>query len=1101
MSSKVQPSNRIEDVDEGFPSSVIVDPDHLVKEGSRRSSAKAIGWSELLWASKTGNLSIIQSYLKSDFNVDRELNKLDSSDMSLLHYAVRYDRPEVAKLLLENHADVNVCSPTGVPPVFTAVRYNSEATLQVLVQFKCNLNALDLNGGTLLHEAGKCGFPNICHILLKHNNALINIQDNDLLSPLHVACRLGMEEVCRLLLEFDADITMSSADGSFALHYAAASGNITVIQSLLSQARKLGRNVENEVQMRDCEGQTPLHRAIQNWRFQAVEELIENGAKVMDVEKNGRTSLHIACASGCNEIVSILISKGSNVNATDSQRKTPLHYAAMLGQTTICETLLKEGADLHSVDRRQRTAFMFAIAKGQNDVAGFLLRQGCNIERVDDLNQNSLHIAIQENRFEMLQLLLEVVKKQTINSKDAFGRTPLHYAAEFGNYEMITLLLSYGATVEIFDSDNNSPLHCGCKNGQYSVIELLFGHNKILLNSSGERSRTPLHLAVLSGSKQTVQILISHCSMLDKIDASCATPLEIACERGYLGIVELFLKDRSQPDLISHLGDCCLHIAALHGHADIVKILLEHGADCTIIDKADETCLDIAINRGWDDVAIVIVSHPSGRKILNRVDKTGSSVLQSLIQKLPRVAKVVMNQCIKTTFNGITNELKVEYDFSIIDPGPIYEYDHRINGSRINLNALQSMVNCKRDDLLMHPLSQKLLINKWNHFGWIAYYFSLVVYIVFVTSLSGFAIYQGNYYATQHFNREAIIGLDIPSRTAVQPIPLTHPANTSKTTCIHDDSIDDSPIEATFLTLILIFAIMNLMKEAYQIVYHKWLYFQYVENYMELALYVNIIVARFPITCLDDKLTLLSFMIFLAYINLLVQIQRMDVIGVYVIMLRSMVETICKVLVIVFILALGFAISFHLLDPQNVSLDSVPLALVRIMVMTVGEFDYRDSFLTDIADGSIRYPRSIMTLIILVFFIIIMPVMVINLMVGLAVGDIDKVRSEAALKRIILQVNSLISLERALPLYLRKRYYTDYKISFRSKSVTEFLAKIDQTSLELESKKMDDITMQRIDNIEEQLSGQKHKLEHIAGQLDAIRTAVEKISNYKLSEV
>ena len=57
---------------------------------------------------------------------------------------------------------------------------------------------------------------------------------------------------------------MSTAYGSFPLHYAAASGEIRIIQNLLDHAQKLGRAIRNEVQMRDCEGQTPLHIAIQN---------------------------------------------------------------------------------------------------------------------------------------------------------------------------------------------------------------------------------------------------------------------------------------------------------------------------------------------------------------------------------------------------------------------------------------------------------------------------------------------------------------------------------------------------------------------------------------------------------------------------------------------------------------------------------------------------------------------------------------------------------------------------------------------------------------------------------------------------------------------
>ena len=83
-----------------------------------------------------------------------------------------------------------------------------------------------------------------------------------------------------------------------------------------------------------------------------------------------------------------------------------------------------------------------------------------------------------------------------------------------------------------------------------------------------------------------------------------------------------------------------------------------------------------------------------------------------------------------------------------------------------------------------------LPLNDRNRFGWIAYYFTFIIYVVFVTSLTGFAIFQGNYYAAQHFNRAPIIGLDIPGRLAVQPLPIAHLANQSKKECIHDDTID-----------------------------------------------------------------------------------------------------------------------------------------------------------------------------------------------------------------------------------------------------------------------------------------------------------------------
>lgn len=153
----------------------------------------------------------------------------------------------------------------------------------------------------------------------------------------------------------------------------------------------------------------------------------------------------MASSNGCSEIVNTLISKGAKVDACDSQRRTPLHYAAMSGHWNICDILIKQvrsiiplqklfwllvlvtrmnlahilyelndlmndfqGANLHVGDRKQRTAFLFAVEKGQIETVNFLLSQHCDIGRFDDLNQNSLHIAVQENRLEMLQLLLQV---------------------------------------------------------------------------------------------------------------------------------------------------------------------------------------------------------------------------------------------------------------------------------------------------------------------------------------------------------------------------------------------------------------------------------------------------------------------------------------------------------------------------------------------------------------------------------------------------------------------------------------------------------------------------------------------------------------------
>lgn len=53
------------------------------------------------------------------------------------------------------------------------------------------------------------------------------------------------------------------------------------------------------------------------------------------------------------------------------------------------------------------------------------------------------------------------------------------------------------------------------RNGRHSIVGLL--SEKGLGNSPGEHSRTPLHLAVLSGSKETVEELLALNVIINKM--------------------------------------------------------------------------------------------------------------------------------------------------------------------------------------------------------------------------------------------------------------------------------------------------------------------------------------------------------------------------------------------------------------------------------------------------------------------------------------------------------------------------------------------------------------------------------------------------------
>ena len=90
------------------------------------------------------------------------------------------------------------------------------------------------------------GNENICRLLLDHN-ANVNIQDNAECTPLHWCAREGNENLCRLLLEHNADVNIQDNAGWTPLHWSNIWGN----EMLLDQNADVNKGKD---------GCTPFHR-------------------------------------------------------------------------------------------------------------------------------------------------------------------------------------------------------------------------------------------------------------------------------------------------------------------------------------------------------------------------------------------------------------------------------------------------------------------------------------------------------------------------------------------------------------------------------------------------------------------------------------------------------------------------------------------------------------------------------------------------------------------------------------------------------------------------------------------------------------------------
>ena len=153
--------------------------------------------------------------------------------------------------------------------------------------------------------------------LLKLHPSLISAADKRGQSGLHIAARIGREEVAKLFLSRKAHIDAKDKDGYTPLHRAAKKGWRNIVRLFLAKGAS--------VNYRDNCGNTPLHLSVSAGREKVVKLLIKK-ADISAKNDDGETPLHKAILKGDKEIERFLISNGADINAKDNDGMTPMDY-------------------------------------------------------------------------------------------------------------------------------------------------------------------------------------------------------------------------------------------------------------------------------------------------------------------------------------------------------------------------------------------------------------------------------------------------------------------------------------------------------------------------------------------------------------------------------------------------------------------------------------------------------------------------------------------------------------------------------------------------------------------------------------------------------
>ena len=190
------------------------------------------------------------------------------------------------------------------------------------------------------------------------------------------------------------------------------------------------------------------------------------------------------------------------------------------------------------------------------------------------------------------------------------------------------------------------------------------------------------------------------------------------------------------------------------------------------------------------------------------------------------------------------------------------------------------------------------------------------------------------------------------------------------------------------------------------------LYFQSVKNLIEFLNFSCCFAAIFISNEYSIiKLSLYSMTVLFGYLIFLFRLDKIPLIGVYVVVFKKVFQKSLKLIPLVLVLFVGFLLSFQIrstgsLAPVVLFNGTWSNSAVHLLTMLIGQFELDQLGLEDEMnkENSVNY-------IILIFFIFIMTIFFYNLFIGIAVDEIQSIVDDAEIQNIKAKIEFVIKFQ------------------------------------------------------------------------------------------
>ena len=1015
---------------------------------------------------REGDLEGLKSALDA---LEVTLKEQYASGATLLHFAARGNQVKVMRYLIENGIAPDSRDNDGNTSLHVSVQEGSVDAVDLLLNSGASDAILNSEQDAAIHLAIKLNRMDVVEVFLDHSINLLVLGYRKR-TVLHIAAELDRVEIYKMVHTYAQargngmfNLCIVDEDNLTPTHLAARKGSHRILHFFMEVCKDHGYPNETILSFLDEENSTPLHAAIDGGHAAVVDVLLKYGASPLDSKYGHPPPVHMACSQGKLDILKVMVNYcgPAILHKVDEHGRTPLHFSAnSMRSGKLISYIMQYDANVNAADDQNRTALHIAIMSGSLIAVQKLLSEGANPIISDRHGNNALHYAAIYQRKAIINYLaelpcaLQLCLDRGINN----GCSPVDCALKLGYRDcLIPLINVIGDHIQdMRDSKGNTLLHLAAVSGDNITLESLFAipASSKLLNEVSNTGATPLHCAAAGQDcSRCVKILLEHGATSHKCHYG-TTPYMVACLKGNtVCAMLLYQAFPFQRDWTDNNGNTSLHLAVVGGSHETVRLALDVGTQM-VHNFNEESFFDVIIKKADTQCALAAVKHDRWQECLDHTSPHFPHPMIGLILHMPNIAKKVLDRCqVTSTLNKSHREYWETFCFKYVRLQIVKQCHHSLHGDYIDTEsnmhsetssmtdldiptinykgspkhrahiahivkhnfhsteALQAMVKYNRVSLLTHPVVHEYLGTKWRDYGRSLYYFSVMLHVLHILFLSIFV---------------TVVPLPTDSRDTNINFVSNQNGSTNLTQTNYQLTTAANGIRIITLLLCTI-NVLPFFSCAYLIGIKGFVMLPNTANVAQFATILCTYIFLIPSIPLWPAGAIATFCGWFTVV-------ASNVFGLYGTMFLRICRTVLTVMMVSFILLLSFSFSLHLLAFALPDFSTIGYSLFSTFGYMLGEIQYHQIVAASIS-GSFKFRALVF--IFIITLAILMSIVMVNLLIGLAVGDIDKIRLNAIAEAVTFKTHMFTRIDGTLPTRIRehceRHFHKTYPNAYRSK--------------------------------------------------------------------